>query len=129
LNNFGALSLEKPIFHRLKFKVEQIDQFECFFTRKDIVNMSSYQNHLQSGLPIMYLQNYKQSFWEKFSKEYPNGLHRTAFMTHLQGSRFVYQDNLEGLCSECNECEYEVFASINTIIITNVEDKFLKVYI
>jgi len=50
-------------------------------------------------------------------------------MTHLQESRFVYQDNLGGLCSEYNECRYEVFASINTIIITNVEDEFLKIYI
>ena len=91
--------------------------------------MSSYQNYLQSGLPIIYLQDHKQSFQKKFSEEYPNGLRRTAFMTHLQESRFVYQDNLGGLCSEYNECRYEVFASINTIIITNVEDEFLKIYI
>ncbi len=91
--------------------------------------MSSYQNHLQSGLPIMYLQDHKQSLWKKFSEECPNGLRCIAFMTRLQWSRFVYQDNLGGLCSECNECEYEVFASINTIIVTNIEDEFLKVYI
>ncbi|CAB4492779.1 unnamed protein product [Rhizophagus irregularis] len=126
LNGFGAPPIEKPKFHRLKFKIEQIDQFDSFFMRKDIVNMSSYRTHLKSGLPIMYLQDHKQALWEKFSEEYPNGMHHTAFMTRLQGSRFVYQDNLGGLCSECNECGYESFASINTIIFTHVEDESLK---
>jgi hypothetical protein len=127
LNGFGGPLLEKPKFHRLKFNKEQIDQFERFFTRKDIVNMSSYRNHSQSGLPIMYLQDHKQALWEKFSEEYPNGLRRTAFMTRLQGSRFVYQDNLGGLCSECNECGYEIFASIDTIIAAHIENETLKV--
>ena len=54
-------------------------------------------------------------------------MRHTAFMTRLQGSRFVYQDNLGGLCLECNKCGYEVFASINTIIATHIEDESLKV--
>ncbi|CAB4492176.1 unnamed protein product [Rhizophagus irregularis] len=127
LNGFGAPPIEKPKFYRLKFKIEQIDQFDSFFMRKDIVNMSSYRTHSKSGLPIMYLQDHKQALWEKFSEEYPNGMRRIAFMTRLQGSRFVYQDNLGGLCSECNECGYESFTSINTIIATHVEDESLKV--
>lgn len=127
MNGFGAPPIEKPKLHRLKFKKEQIDQFERFFMRKDVVNMSSYRTHSKSGLPIMYLQDHKQSLWEKFSEEYPNGMRRTAFMTRLIGSRFVYQDDLGGLCSECNECGYEIFASINTIIAAHVEDESLKV--
>ncbi|CAB5124315.1 unnamed protein product [Rhizophagus irregularis] len=127
LNGFGAPPIEKPKFYRLKFKIEQIDQFDSFFMRKNIVNMSSYRTHSKSGLPIMYLQDHKQALWEKFSEEYPNGMRRIAFMTRLQGSRFVYQDNLGGLCSECNECGYESFTSINTIIATHVEDESLKV--
>ena len=127
LNGFGAPPLEKPKFYRLKFKIEQIDQFDRFFMRKDIVNMSSYQSHSKSGLPIMYLQDHKQALWEKFSEEYPNEMRHTAFMTRLQGSRFVYRDDLGGLCSECNECGYEIFASINTIITAHIEDESLKV--
>ncbi|GBB95099.1 hypothetical protein RclHR1_24780001 [Rhizophagus clarus] len=53
-------------------------------------------------------------------------MHRTAFIIRLQCSKFVYQDDLGGLCSECNECEYEIFASINTIITTHVEDESSK---
>jgi hypothetical protein len=129
LNGFGAPPLEKPKFHHLKFKMEQIDQFDSFFMRKDIVNMSSYRTHSKSGLPIMYLQDNKQALWAKFSEKYPNGMHCTVFMTRLQGSRFVYQDNLGGLCSQCNECRYEIFASINTIITAHINDEFLKVCI
>jgi len=128
LNGFGAPPLEKPKFHRLKLKIEQIDQFEYFFTRKDVVNMSSYRNHSKSGLPIMYLQDHKQALWKKFSEEYPNGMRRTAFMTRLQESRFVYQDDLGGLYSECNECGYKIFASINTIIAAHIKDESLKVF-
>src|SRR5271154_6223210 len=95
--------------------------------RKDIVNMSSYRNHAKSGLPIMYLQDHKQALWEKFSEEYPNRMRRTAFITRLQGSRFIYQDDLGGLCSKCNECGYEIFASINNIIATHIKDESLKV--
>ena len=75
----------------------------------------------------MYLQDHKQSLWKKFSEEYSNGIRHTAFMTHLQGSRYVFQDNLSGLCSECNECGYEIFAFINTIINAYIEDENLKV--
>ncbi|CAG8434252.1 3254_t:CDS:2 [Diversispora eburnea] len=127
VNGFGCPPLVKPIFYRLKFTMEQINQFEYFFTRKDVVNMSSHKNYSQSGLPIMYLQDHKQALWEKFSEEYPNGIHHTAFMTCLQGSRYVFQNNLGGLCSECNECGYEVFASIDTIIGTHIGDESLKI--
>jgi len=42
LNGFGTPPIEKPKFHHLKFKTEQIEQFESFFMRKDVVNISSY---------------------------------------------------------------------------------------
>ena len=90
MNGFSAPPIEKPKLYCLKFKKKQIDQFDHFFMRKDVVNISSYRTHLKSGLPIMYLQDHKQAFWEKFSEEYPDGIHHTAFMTRLQGSRFIY---------------------------------------
>ena len=77
----------------------------------------------------MYLQDHKQALQEKFSEEYPNGMCRSAFMTRLQGSRFVYQDDLGDLCSECNECGYEIFASINVIIAAHIDDEYIKVFI
>ena len=47
----------------------------------------------------------------KFSEQYPNGMRRTYFMTKLKGGRFVYRDNLGGLCSTCNDCGYLVFGN------------------
>src|SRR4051794_38083038 len=96
--------LFKPIITRLKFTSEKLEQFEQFFMDKDIVNMSSYKSDNKTGLLILYLQDQKQMLWERFHESYPNSIRRTAFMTCLQGSRYVYKDNLGGLCSECNEC-------------------------
>ncbi|RIA95506.1 hypothetical protein C1645_816598 [Glomus cerebriforme] len=103
LNSFGAPPIEKLKLHRLKFKIAQIDQFDHFFIRKDIVNMNSYRTHSKSGLSIMYLQDHKQALWKKFSEKYPNKMYHIIFMTYLQGSRFIYQDDLDSFCLECNE--------------------------
>ncbi|RHZ65463.1 hypothetical protein Glove_315g43 [Diversispora epigaea] len=64
--------------------------------------------------------------WEKFHEFYPTGMKCTAFMTRLQGSRYVYQDNLGGLCSECNECGYEVFGEITALIKSNINDEIIR---
>ena len=104
-----------------------LEQFENFFTDKDIVNMSSYKSDSKSGLPILYLQDHKQTLWERFHEQYPNGIKRTAFMIRLQGSRYVYKDDLGGLCSECNECGYEVFGEIIALIKSNITDEIIRV--
>ena len=101
-----------------------LDQFEQFFNNKEVVNMSSYKTDTSTGQPVLYLQDHKKALWEKFSEQYPNGMRRTSFMTKLKGERFVYRDNLGGLCSTCNDCGYLVFGDINTLIsayITNNE--------
>ena len=48
-------------------------------------------------------------------------------MTRLDGKRFVYKEDLGGLCSECNECGYQVFANIEELIKTNITDLVLHV--
>ncbi len=48
-------------------------------------------------------------------------------MTRLDGKRFVYKEDLGGLCSECNECGYQVFANIEELIKTNITDLVLRV--
>src|SRR5688572_16031398 len=105
-NGYGAPSLEKPTFTRLKFKSEMLNQFDRFFSDKAIINMSSYKSDAKTGLPVVYLQDHKKALWEHFHEQYPNGMKRTSFMTRLQGGRYIYKDNLGGLCSECNECGY-----------------------
>ena len=48
-------------------------------------------------------------------------------MTKLQGGRFVYQENLGGLCSTCNDNGYLVFGDINTLIAANISDELIRV--
>jgi hypothetical protein len=76
---------------------------------------------------VLYLQDHKQALWEKFHEQYPNGMHRTTFMMRLDGKRFVYKEDLGGLCSECNECGYQVFANIEELININITDLVLRV--
>jgi hypothetical protein len=104
-----------------------LDQFEQFFTNKEIVNMSSYKTDTSTGQPVLYLQDHKKALWERFSEQYPNGMQRTSFMTKLKGGHFVYQENLGGLCSTCNENGYLVFGDINALITAHITDESMRV--
>lgn len=89
--------------------------------------MSSYRTETSTGLPILYLQNHKKALWEKFHERYPNGMQRTSFMTRLQGGRYIYKDNLGGICSTCNELGYEVFEEIEKLLKLHISNIDLQV--
>ena len=88
--------------------------------------MSSYKTDNKSELPILYLQDNKKSLQEKFTELYPNDMERTFFMTYLESSRFVYKENLEGLCSICNENFYDVFSDLEKLIENNITNMQLQ---
>lgn len=93
---------------------------------KDNISQSSYKTDTSTGLPVVYLRDTKKGLWEKFHEEFPNGMRRTAFMTRLEGGRFLYKENMGGLCNTCNECGYEVFDDIELLVdkyIANATDK------
>ncbi|RIB09351.1 hypothetical protein C2G38_2209182 [Gigaspora rosea] len=56
-------------------------------------------------------------------------------MTRLQGGKYIFKDNLGGICSTCNELGYEVFEEIEQLLklhISNVNLQFplwVKVYL
>jgi hypothetical protein len=54
-------------------------------------------------------------------------MQRTSFMMRLNGKRFVYKEDLGGLCSEYNECGYQVFANIEELININITNLLLRV--
>ncbi len=89
--------------------------------------MSSYKTDNASRLPIFYLQNHKQALWKQFHEQYPNGMQRISFMIRLDDKRFIYKEDLSGLCSECNEYGYQVFANIEELININITDLILQV--
>ena len=75
----------------------------------------------------MYLKDTKKSLWHQFSELYPNGIKRTAFMTRLENSRFIYRDDLGGLCLICNEYGFGVFENMITLICEKIEGKNAQV--
>jgi hypothetical protein len=89
--------------------------------------MSSYKTETQTGLPVKYLKDTKESLWEKFSCKFPDGIKRTSFMTFLQGKQYIYQENLGGLCSICSRYGYEIFAEMKNFIEKNIQDNNLQV--
>ena len=124
----GAPPLSKPVITKTRLNEEQLKQFELFFNDKANVNMSSYKTETKTGLPVLYLQDSKSSLWGKFHEKYPNGMQRTAFMSRLQGGRYIYKENMGGLCSICNEYGYEVFSEIEDTLKKDIENIHLQVF-
>ena len=48
-------------------------------------------------------------------------------MIHLASKRYVYRQDLRGLCSICNDYDYEVFDLLIELIKTNIAQKEQKV--
>jgi hypothetical protein len=108
--------LEKPKIIRQRLSEEQLVQFEEFFADKSNVAMSSYRTDPKTNMPILYLQDQKNSLWTKFHETYPNGMKRTTFMTRLQDGPYKYRSDLGGLCSTCAEYGYAVFDDLVTMV-------------
>ena len=81
--------------------------------------MSSYKTDAATQDPIHYLKNTKQELWEKFQEKYPNGVKKTTFYKYLQGNKYIYRENLGGLCSICNTYGYETFDDLTGRFIKN----------
>ena len=105
--------MKKPSFTREKLSIEKIQEFENFISNKAHVIMSSYKTDSKTGAPVKYLRDTKQTLWEKFHAEFPDGIRRTTFMTKLQGNEYVYREDLGGLCSTCSRYGYEIFDDIS----------------
>jgi len=54
-------------------------------------------------------------------------MQRISFMIRLDDKRFIYKEDLSGLCSECNEYGYQVFANIEELININITDLILQI--
>ena len=75
----------------------------------------------------MYLKDTKESLWRQFFELHPNGMKRTAFMAHLEDSRFIYRDDLGGLCLICNEYGFGVFEDMIELVREKIEGKNAQV--
>jgi hypothetical protein len=99
----------------------------AFLLDKNVTTPSSYKVDATTGLPVMYLKDTKESLWRQFFELHPNGMKRTAFMAHLENSRFIYRDDLGGLCLICNEYGFGVFEDMIELIREKIEGKNAQV--
>lgn len=127
INGPGAPQAQKPIITRDKLGQEKKENLDQFFSDKANVIMSSYKTDIATQEPVHYLKNTKQELWEKFHEKYPNGVKRTTFYKHLQGNRYIYRENLGGLCSICNTYGYEVFDELTKLIQHHVSNLHIQV--
>jgi hypothetical protein len=109
-----------------KKKKEQLGKY---FQDKAVVIMSSYKTDSNTNQPVHYLKNTKQVLWSKFHETFPDGVKRTSFYGYLQGNRFVYRENLGGLCSTCNVHGYETFNELDKLIKRHVLSGPIQVFI
>ncbi|CAB4403892.1 unnamed protein product [Rhizophagus irregularis] len=115
-NGPSCIILKKPIRKVKRITPEQQRQFDSFFQDKAHVIMSSYKTDAKTGKSVVYLKNTKNILWEKFKNSFPNGIKHTTFYTQLMGQRYVYQEDLGGLCSTCSTYGYETFEDIMNLI-------------
>ena len=118
--------MEKPKIIPERLPPEKKEQIEIFFQNKANVIMSSYKTDI-SGLPVYYLKNSKDILWKRFNEEYPDGLKRTTFYGYLQGNRYIYKEDLGGLCSICNIYGYESFDELRKLIQYHISNLNLQV--
>ena len=83
--------------------------------------MSSYRVDPKTNMPLLYLKDNKENLWQKFEATYPDGIKRTSFMARLASGRYVYRQDLGGLCNICNEYGYETFDALINLVQLNIE--------
>lgn len=93
VNGPGCPTLCKPTITRVRLAEESLDQLTAFLLDKNIATPSSYKVDAATGLSVMYLKDTKESLWRQFFELHPNGMKRTAFITRLKNSRFIYRDD------------------------------------
>ncbi|RIB00708.1 hypothetical protein C2G38_2233314 [Gigaspora rosea] len=98
----GGHQWKKPIIRHEKMDSKKKELLEKFFQDKAVVIMSSYKMDNSTNQPVHYLKNTKQVLWDKFHETFPDSVKRTSFYGYLRGNRFVYRENLCGLCSICS---------------------------
>ncbi|GES72774.1 hypothetical protein GLOIN_2v1767687 [Rhizophagus clarus] len=103
---------DKPIITREKLSVEKQEQLQAFLMDKANVVMSSYKTDAATSEPVHYLKQTKIALWKKYHEQYPDGIQRTSFFTKLEGNRYIYRENLGGLCLTCQKYGYEIFSDL-----------------
>ncbi|GES80407.1 hypothetical protein GLOIN_2v1790148 [Rhizophagus clarus] len=93
-----AERIEKSIFTRTTILHEKLDQVQQFLDDKNNVIISSYKTETKTGLLIKYLKR----------------------------NQYIYQENLDRLCSICSYYGYKIFAEMKHFIKKNIQNNNLQ---
>ncbi len=93
------------------------------------VVMSSYKTDAITNEPVHYLKQTKTGLWKKYHKQYPDGVQRTTFFTKLEENKYIYRENLGGLCLICQKYGYEIFLDLIEYINKYITQPLIQVFI
>ncbi|RGB23223.1 hypothetical protein C1646_774828 [Rhizophagus diaphanus] len=97
-----------------KFNIQELRAWNTFLHAVSAHNVTPWSND----------DEYQQFELFFSTKEHVN---MSSYKTDsANGKRFVYKEDLGGLCSQCNECGYQVFANIKELININITDLVLQ---
>ncbi|RHZ55139.1 hypothetical protein Glove_420g6 [Diversispora epigaea] len=126
LYGVGGKAFKKPIITHENFPEEIQQQLNAFLLDKANVVMSSYKTDPVTGEPVHYLKHTKEALWKKYHDQYSNGMQRTSFFTRLQGKKYVYREDLGGLCQTCQKYGYEIFSDLSQYIEKHVNQSLIQ---
>ncbi|EXX69092.1 hypothetical protein RirG_099080 [Rhizophagus irregularis DAOM 197198w] len=105
----GGQVWDKPVITREKLSTEMQEQLQAFLMDKANVVMTN-----------------KTALWKKYHEQYPDGVQRTTFFTKLEGNKYIYRENLGGLCLTCQKYGYEIFSDLIEYINKYVTQSFIQ---
>ncbi|UZO02953.1 uncharacterized protein OCT59_023366 [Rhizophagus irregularis] len=102
------------------------EQLQAFLMDKAHVIMSSYKTDAATNEPVHYLKQTKTALWKKYYEQYPDGIQRTTFFTKLEGNKYIYRENLGGLCLTCQKYGYENFSDLIEYINKYITQSYIQ---
>ncbi|RHZ86976.1 hypothetical protein Glove_41g95 [Diversispora epigaea] len=126
LYGVGGKAFKKPIITHENFSEETQQQLQAFLLDKAHVVMSSYKTDPVTNEPVHYLKHTKETLWKKYHEQYSDGMQRTSFFTRLQGKKYIYREDLGGLCQTCQKYGYEIFSDLSKYIEKHVNQSLIQ---
>ncbi|RHZ68667.1 hypothetical protein Glove_294g61 [Diversispora epigaea] len=126
LYGVGGKAFKKPIITHENFSEEIQQQLQAFLLDKAHVVMSSYKTDSVTNEPVHYLKHTKETLWKKYHEQYSDGMQRTSFFTRLQDKKYIYREDLGGLCQTCQKYGYEIFSDLSKYIEKHVNQSLIQ---
>ncbi|PKB93861.1 hypothetical protein RhiirA5_440143, partial [Rhizophagus irregularis] len=126
IHGAGGQVWNKPVITREKLSTEMQEQLQAFLMDKAHVVMSSYKTDAATNEPVHYLKQTKTALWKKYHEQYPDGIQRTTFFTKLEGNKYIYRENLGGLCLTCQKYGYEIFSDLIEYINKYITQSYIQ---